>query len=93
METTNNNKEEKEIIKFDNNEYIFLHYIDEGTYGKIYKVKNNKDKKEYALKTLKDDKINDIEIKEIYNEYDILRYLSKIKYNYILQKYMIIQIK
>ena len=86
METTNNNKEEKEIIKFDNNEYIFLHYIDEGTYGKIYKVKNNKDKKEYALKTLKDDKINDIEIKEIYNEYDILRYLSKIKYNYYTPK-------
>ena len=74
-----NNIEDK---KFTSDDYNIISQIGEGTFGKIYQVENNINKKKYAMKKILANSIEDI--KTIESEYKMLENL--IPYNLNLVK-------
>ena len=52
--------------------YSFLHFLGEGAYSSVYKVKKNSDNTEYALKKVKFSHLSDKEKTNALNEVRIL---------------------
>ena len=89
-------EKEEEELNFENgsiiaNRYRISAYIDEGNYGKVYKVEDKNDNnKEYALKVLIKEKTSKENIQVFKHEIDILyeinkndnKYLPKLYYHY-----------
>ena len=69
---TKNKKEE--IIELENHKYYLDRYVDEGTFGMVYLVKDINNDKKYALKILKESESS--QTNQFLNEIKILKILS-----------------
>ena len=58
------------------NDYEFIENIGQGMYGRVYKAKNKKENKYYAIKRLNFKDINEKEKKQINNEVSCIKKLK-----------------
>ena len=63
--------------------YKVIRYLDEGGYGKVYLVENSVDRRNYALKVLKNKKITSENIQDFDNEISMLTLLANLPNNNI----------
>ena len=86
-------EEKEEELNFENgsiiaNKYKISAYIDEGNFGKVYKVEDiNDNNKEYALKVLIKEKINEKNIEDFRKEIEILQQFTHINNKYLPKLY------
>ena len=86
-------EEKEEELNFENgsiiaNKYKISAFIDEGAFGKVYKVEDiNDNNKEYALKVLIKEKINEENIEDFRKEIEILQQFTHINNKYLPKLY------